>query len=64
MAKIEVGSKVSLTHPTSNGGYITFKAKVVKLEDDAYWVEIPPSVRRIPFPPVGGKRYAKFMVQS
>jgi hypothetical protein len=53
-----------LTHPMSNGGTITFSARIVKREaDGAVWVEIPARVRAVAFPPVGGKRYAKFAAE-
>lgn len=64
MAKIAVGSKIRFSHPTSNGGTLTFTAKVVKIAGDLAWVEIPERVRLVPFPPVGGKRYAAYAVSK
>jgi hypothetical protein len=55
-------TSIRVTHPTSDGGTVTFNAKIVKRETDgSVWVEIPARVRRMPFPPVGGKRFARFV---
>lgn len=65
MAKtIAVGTKVRFSHPTSNGGLVRFSAKVVKIENDYAWVEMPERVRRMPFPPLGGKRYGKYLISA
>jgi len=57
---ITIGTRVRFSHPLSNGGTLTFTAKVVKLDGEWAWVEMPERVRTIPFPPLGGKRYGKY----
>lgn len=57
---VTVGTKVRFTHPTSNGGTVRFTAKVVRLDGEYAWVEMPARVRSMPFPPLGGKRYGKY----
>ncbi len=58
---IRVGTKVRFSHPLSDGGMLHFTATVVKLvDDDMAWVEMPERVRRIPFPPLGGRRYGLY----
>jgi hypothetical protein len=59
---IAVGTRVRFSHPTSNGGTVTFMAVVRRLEGDSAWVEMPARVRRMPFAPLGGKRYGKYKV--
>lgn len=61
---IQVGTVVRFTHPTSNGGTVTFSARVVKMQGDHAWVEMPQRVRTMPFPPIGGKRYGLYPVSS
>ena len=39
---------------------VTFAARIVKIDGAFAWVEMPPRVRRLPFPPIGGKRYGKY----
>jgi hypothetical protein len=57
-------TSLRLTHPTTNGGTVTFRSPIVKHDPDgAVWVEIPKRVRTMPFPPLSGKRYAKFYVR-
>ena len=58
------GAKITFSHPLSNGGMLRYSATIVKLESDSVWVEIPPRVRRIPFPPVKGKRYARYLLKD
>lgn len=50
--------KLSTTH--SDGGIVSFRAVIVKREADGVWVRIPEKVRRLPFPPYGGKKFVKF----
>lgn len=58
---MKIGSRIRFRHPTSNGGHVTFTARVVKIEDNGdVWVEIPTRVRSMPFPPLGGKRYGRY----
>jgi len=65
MAKtLTVGTKVLFTHPTSNGGTVRFSARVVKLQGDSVWVEMPERVRAMPFPPIGGKRYGLYKLSD
>lgn len=64
MTKIVVGTKVRFQHPTSNGGVVTFTARVVKVEDRGVWVEMPECVRRMPFAPLGGKRYGLYSAEK
>jgi hypothetical protein len=61
LGKYAAVTRLRLSHPTSNGGTVTFNARIVKRESDgSVWVEIPKHARTMPFPPYGGKRYAKF----
>jgi hypothetical protein len=55
---------VRFQHPTSNGGTVRFTAKVVKLDGEYAWVEMPARIRRIPFPPIDGKRYGKYLIAN
>lgn len=65
MAKtILPGTRVRFTHPTSNGGEVRFTAKVIKVEGDRAWVEMPERVRHMPFPPLGGKRYGLYDISK
>ncbi len=64
MATIEIGTRCVFSHPTSNGGQVTFSAKVVKVDGDSAWVEMPDRVRRMPFAPLGGKRYGKYPMSA
>jgi hypothetical protein len=57
-----VGARVRFTHPTSAGGTVRFSARVVRIDGDYAWVEMPERIRRIPFPPIGGKRYGKYRI--
>lgn len=59
---VAIGTRCKFQHPTSNGGLVTFTAKVVKVEGDFAWVEMPLRVRQMPFPPLGGKRYGKYAI--
>ena len=43
---------------------LTFIARVVKLQDEKAWVEMPARVRGIPFAPLGGKRYGLYKVKD
>jgi hypothetical protein len=58
---MKVGDKIkfSISHMTDT---ISFNVKVVRIDSDGYWVEFPPSVRNLPFPPADGKRYAKYPI--
>ena len=64
LKKIEVGTRVKFSHSLSNGGMLTFIARVVKLQDEKAWVEMPARVRGIPFAPLGGKRYGLYKVKD
>jgi hypothetical protein len=60
---LALGTRVRFSHPTSNGGTVTFTARVVKQAGNGrVWVEMPARVRRMPFPPLGGKRYGLYNV--
>ena len=63
MTTIHVGSKVRFRHYHLLQ-IVDFTARVVRLDGDFAWVEMPARVRRLPFPPLGGKRYGKYRVSS
>lgn len=65
MTKIAVGTKVRFSTTHSDMSTITFSARVVKLDGKGNaWVEMPERVRNLPFPPLGGKRYGLYPIQS
>jgi hypothetical protein len=43
---------------------VHFSARIVKVEGDHAWVEIPARIRALPFPPLGGKRYGLFPISK
>lgn len=62
---ITVGSKVRFSTTHSDMSVITFSARVVKLDGRGNaWVEMPERVRKLPFPPLGGKRYGLYPISS
>lgn len=62
---VKVGDRARFTHPTSNGGVVRFTAPIVKIEAEGRaWVEMPERVRRMPFAPLGGKRYGLYNVND
>lgn len=62
---VTIGTKVRFRLSTSDGGYVTFSARVVKFQgDDHVWIEMPPRVRSLPFPPLGGKRYGLYAIAT
>lgn len=62
-AVISVGSRVRFSY-----GHlmqtVTFTARVVKVEGEFAWVEMPARVRALSFPPLGGKRYGKYAISG
>jgi hypothetical protein len=61
--EIAVGTKVRFSH-NHLFQRISFSARVVKVVNDKAWVEMPERVRRLPFPPLGGKRYGLFPISA
>jgi hypothetical protein len=60
-ASMKIGERVRFSHPLSNGGLLTFSARIVRLNaDGSATVRIPDRVRRIPFPPAGGAQFARY----
>jgi hypothetical protein len=60
-----IGRRARFSISNSNGSVITFTAPIVKLQgDDMVWIEMPARVRRLPFPPLGGKRYGLFPIST
>jgi hypothetical protein len=43
---------------------VVYSAKVVKLDGEYVWVEIPQRIQRLPFPPAQGKRYGKYLASE
>lgn len=60
---IAVGTRVRFTH-SHVMQTVTFSARVVKLDGAYAWVEMPARVRALPFPPIGGKRYGKYLIAN
>jgi hypothetical protein len=59
-----VGRKARFSH-THLMQTVNFTARVVRDEGDGTaWVEMPARVRKLPFPPLGGKRFARYPVAS
>jgi len=57
----EATMKARFSTMHSDGSTITFAARIVKDNGDGtVWVEMPERVRRLPFPPLGGKRFGLY----
>jgi hypothetical protein len=53
--------KIQFQTTHSDGSTIRFSARIVKDNGDGtVWAEMPERVRRLPFPPLGGKRFGMF----
>jgi hypothetical protein len=60
-----VGRKARFADSLSDGGVVNFTARIVKdTGNGCVLVEMPERVRKIPFPPIGGKRYGLFWVKD
>lgn len=61
---VEVGTVVRFTH-SHLMQEVHFTAKVVKLDGKgSAWVEMPEKIRKLPFPPLGGKRFGLYPINS
>lgn len=61
---MKVNDKVSMITTHTDGSVIRYAATVRKVDGDTVWVEIPERVRRLPFPPYNGHRYAQFPISA
>ena len=65
---MEIGDKVRLSTTHSTGDVISYNGTVKKFcpspVGPAVWVEIPMRIRRLPFPPYNGNKYAQFAVSQ
>ena len=63
-SKVIVGARVRFTHPTSNGGRVTYTAQVVRVTDGIAVVCVPARVRSMPFAPGGGAKFLRYRIES
>lgn len=60
-----VGRKARFSTTHSDGSIITFSARIAKDNGDGTaWVEMPTRVRQLPFPPLGGKRFGRYLISK
>ena len=60
-----IGRKVRFSITHSDMSIIMFSARIVKMHTpETVWVEMPPRVRALPFPPLDGKRYGLYPINS
>jgi len=61
---LKIGDKLKFSQAQPCGSVVTYRPTVVKIDGDTCWIEYPKSVLVIPFPPNGGKRFAKYRISD